>query len=108
MEGLQVSGGLILDIGLSQCACSIKDTIVAGVGEVSSHKLGNLRPDNGDVNENIVEKRTSHPLTFSRLCQVAQILKRRKFMLELTKERGPPPNSDKDARIYRLDVPVLK
>ena len=56
MEGLQVSGGLILDIGVSQCACSVKDTIVVVVGAVSSHKLGNLRPDNGDVNENIVEK----------------------------------------------------
>lgn len=57
MEGLQVSRGLILDIGVSQCACSVKDTIVVGVGAVSSHKLGNLRPDNGDVNENsIVEK----------------------------------------------------
>lgn len=56
MEGLQVSGGLILDIGVSQCACSIKDTIVVGAGAVSSRKLGNLRPDNGGVNENIVEK----------------------------------------------------
>ena len=56
MEGLQVSGGLILDIVVSQWACSVKDTIVVGVGAVSSLKLGNLRPDNGDVNENIVEK----------------------------------------------------
>lgn len=57
MEGLQVFRGLILDIGVSQCACSVKDTIVVGVGAVSSHKLGNLRPDNGDVSENsIVEK----------------------------------------------------
>lgn len=52
MEGLQVSGGLILDIGVSQCACSVKDTIVVVVGAVSSHKLGNLRPDNSDVNGN--------------------------------------------------------
>ena len=29
-------------------------------------------------------------------------------MLELTEESGTLPNSDKDARIYRLDVPVLK
>ena len=56
MEGLKVSVGLILVIGVSQCACSIKDTIVAEVGAVSSHKLGNLRPDNGDVHENILEK----------------------------------------------------
>ena len=56
MEGVQVSGGLIVDIGVSQCACSVKDTIVVGVGAVFSNKLGNLRPDNGDVNENIVEK----------------------------------------------------
>ena len=57
MEGLQVSGGLILHVGVSQCACSVKDTIVVGVGAVSFHKLGNLRPDNGHVNENsIVEK----------------------------------------------------
>ena len=56
MEGLQVSEGLILVIGVSQCACSIEGTIVVGAGAVSSHKLGNLRSDNGDVHENIVPK----------------------------------------------------
>ena len=46
--------------------------------------LGTLRSNNGEVHENVAEKWTSHPFTFfSRLFQGAQLLKRRKFSLEL-------------------------
>ena len=45
--------------------------------------------------------------TISQLSKVAQLPNRRKFVLEM-KRGGPRPGSDRDGRIYRLAVPVLK
>ena len=47
--------------------------------------------------------------TISRLSQVARLLKRRDYMLELKRRGGlARPSSERDVRIYRLAVPVLK
>ena len=48
--------------------------------------IGTLRPDNGDVYENVSEKKKKDFASFhlfSRLFQAAQLLKRRDFGLEL-------------------------
>ena len=47
-------------------------------------------------------------LFFSPLSQVAQLLKKKKGIYVGDEKRGPPPNSDRDDRIYRLAVPVLR
>ena len=54
------------------------------VGARSPRYYGPLRPDNGDVHENVAEKYTSHPFTFClRLSQGAHLLKRRDLGREL-------------------------
>ena len=47
----------------------------------SSHLIGTLRSDNGEVHENVVNFASFH--YFARLFQGAQLLKRREFSLEL-------------------------
>ena len=50
-----------------------------------------LRSDNGDVHENLTEKLDSASFqTTSRLSQVAHLLKRREFTLELKREGRAP------------------
>ena len=67
-----------------------------------------LRSNNGDVHGNVSEKQTASFHFFSsRLSQVAQLLKKKGIQVG-TEERTPRPSSDRNGKIYRLAVPVLK
>jgi len=46
-------------------------------------------------------------LNFFAIIQFALLLKRKGILIG-AEERGPRPSSDRDGRIYRLAVPVLK
>ena len=52
--------------------------------------------------------------TFSPLYQVTQLLESREVRLGLKRgdrvrvQRGPSPSSERDSKVYRLAVPVLK
>ena len=69
--------------------------------------LGTLRSDNGDVHENVAEKKPSYHLklfTIIAICPVTY----NKGILAGAEERGTRSSWDRDGRIYRLAVLVPK
>ena len=70
-------------------------------------EIATLRSDNGDVHENLAEKQTPHPFKpFRDYPESPSYLKKRIYVG--AEEREPHQSLDRDGRIYRLAVPVLK
>jgi len=63
--------------------------------------------DNVDVHENLAENRLLILSNHFAIIPSRPVTKKKGIYVE-AEERGPHPRSDRDGRIYRLAVPILK